>query len=112
MYTDSALISLGFIAPTPGTPVDVFQNFPLDRSAQLFVNLLVFQAGVANTGPVYIGTPHLNVGTNVGVLYVLSAAADAFAVGVSSALNIFQVSSFYIDVANPGDGAYVSICIR
>ena len=103
---------LGLIQPTPGIPLDIFQNYPAFRTDKVYTsaNLLVFQAHWLNTGRSYIGQTNLDVGTNTGINWVLAGPEDGFTIG-TQALNIFEIVNFRVDVENMGDGVLVSMFI-
>lgn len=105
---------LGVIRPVPGTPLDVFQNYPALRTDEpwFYANMVLFQAHPDNAGKAYLGSEELDVATDTGIYYALMGAGDTFSIGTTGALNIFHLKQFRIDVEAPGDGVIVSMFVR
>lgn len=105
---------LGVIRPTPGTPVDIFENFPALRLEEpsFYGNMVLFQAYHDNAGKAFVGSEELDVVTDYGLYYTLMGAGDSFSVGTTGALNIFHLKQFRIDVETLGDGVIVSMFQR
>ena len=107
----SNMFPLGWIQPVPGTPMDLFENYPALRDEQFYVNLIMIQAGPNNVGSIWIGNQTLVRATNTGVIYVLTTAGDSFILG-NYAVNILEAMKFRIDSELAGDGVYVSVYVR
>jgi hypothetical protein len=103
---------LGRIAPVPGAPVGIFENFPALAAECQYVNFLLFQSDPANYGRCYIGSQDLDAAFVTGINYVLPAPGDSFSIGHHGALNVLDASKIRIDVEYAKDGVFVSIVVR
>lgn len=81
---DTNPFPLGFIHPTPGTPVSILQNYP-DLDEELYsCNLILVQSDSQNIGRCFIGNTRLNTATREGLFYTLMAPGDTFVLSKST----------------------------
>jgi len=106
-------IVLGSIAPTAGTPLDLFQNYTVLRGKGQQANSIYFQVDPGNTQDVYIGLRDLNVATDAGMLSTLrpptANSLSELTMEITNQPNPYNLDDFRIDVANTGDSVRVVV---
>src|SRR3972149_2472007 len=106
------LITLGLIAPTPGTPLDILQNRPDLRGKGTLANSLYYQVHKDNTGDVYIGKAGLNRAAETNIITVLRPPTANFLTDnwmeVTNQPNPYLLDEIFIDVDVPGDSVRVT----
>lgn len=100
-------IILGKIAPTAGTPLDLFQNRPDLRGKGTLANSLYFQVGPNNTQDSYVGLINLNVASDSNIISILrpptANGLNEVTLEITNQPNPYVLDDFRIDVANTGD---------
>lgn len=106
-------VSLGKVTvASAGTPVNVLVNYASDPDFDKFhANKVEIRALFSNATPVYVGYQGMNKTTLENVIAVLPPNA-VYALVEQNALNIINVSAFYVDADTSGDGVLVTAHIR
>ena len=105
-------ITLGLIAPTPGTPLDILQNRPDLRGKGILANSVYFQVHKNNVGDVYIGKQGLNKVADSEIISVLRPPTANFlnemTMEITNQPNPYLLDEFRIDVDFLGDKVRVT----
>lgn len=106
---------LGYVKPTPGTPLSVLAGTPAAANQGFTCFALRFDAerapGTANTGRVYIGLASMNPATGAGVLLTLAPGENDSYHGPDECGNMLQPDNLFVAVDNAGDGVRVSAMV-
>lgn len=95
-----------------GTPVNVLTNFSSDPAyTKLHANKVEVRALFSNAGPIYVGYQGLDRSTLANVIAILPPNA-VYTLVEPNALNVIDVSAFYVDADTSGDAALVTAHIR
>lgn len=107
--------SLGYITPTPGTPVRISTNLAAESTHQHLCHSILIQQVRTNTGFILIGQSGLNESTGVDLLAVLPVPTDNSlpnaTVGIADSANPFNADEYFVDVTDSGDKVLVSVLI-
>ena len=106
-------LPLGVIQPTPGTPLDLFGNFPDLRLKPFSCNNIYIQVLTGNLTDVYIGKTNLNKGTRVGLISVLRPPTanhlPDYVLWIPNASNAIFPAEYRVDVDNANDGIIATL---
>ena len=103
-----------FATVTPGTPIRLTST-QADPAAKFSCHGVLIQALKSNVGVIYIGksglvrSTYANVGAVLGI--PTTNFLPSFTVALTLAPNSINLSDFYIDSDNAGDGVLVSVLI-
>lgn len=102
---------LGFIQPTPGTPVSITTKFSGGLSFT-HAKALIAQAPTSNQGPMYVGRQNLNKAQGSGIIsMVYPGETKSIPYDLMSG-NVIDMSKFYVDCDVVNDGLFVSALIE
>lgn len=106
---------LGYVKPTPGTPLSVLAGTPAAANQGFTCFALRFDAerspGTPNTGRVYIGLSGMNTVTGAGVLLTLEPGQNDSYHGPDGSGNKLQPDTLFVDVDTAGDGVRISAMV-